>query len=171
MANMNKITLLPDGKTVEVEHGDKRSLLEILKSEGTYVKSSCGGYASCSDCIIKIRSGEENITPPTFPEINLLGNVFHITKERLSCQIELVGGDISVDISEHDKMSDQEQIKNKTSSLHAKNVLRRTAEEKEKVIQERKEISAQKNEGKFNSDGKREKDSGFNRPKDPFKKS
>ena len=32
---------------------------------------------SCTDCVIKISSGEDNLTSPPIEEINLLGNVFH----------------------------------------------------------------------------------------------
>lgn len=169
---MAKITLLPSNETFEIEDvsGSETapSLLELLKGHGLYVKSSCGGHASCSDCIIKVRSGVDNLTEPTFAEINLLGNVFHITKERLSCQTK-VTGDVSIDVSGHDKMRDQEQIRQKTANVHAKTVLRRTAKEKEEIIQDRKEKAAERNAGKYNAEGKREKDGGFNRPKDPFK--
>jgi hypothetical protein len=43
-----------------------------------------------------------NLSPQTFEELRLLGNVFHITKERLSCQTKLLG-DVTLDISAHDK--------------------------------------------------------------------
>lgn len=145
------------------------TLLEVLKNNGHYIKSSCGGHASCSDCIVKIQSGEDQITEPTFEEINLLGNVFHITKERLSCQTKCFG-DVTVDISMHNKMNDQEQLRQKTANVHAKTVLRRTAQEKDQMIQERKEKSAERNAGKYDEQGNRLKDGGFNRPKDPFKK-
>jgi 2Fe-2S ferredoxin len=166
---MAKITLLPNNEVVEVAEGDSTSLLELLKNHGLYVKSSCGGHASCSDCVIKVRSGESNLTEPTFEEINLLGNVFHITKERLSCQTKVLG-DVTIDVSGHDKMTDQEKIRQKTASVHSKTVLRRTAKEKDQIIEERKAAAAERREGKYDADGNRIKDGGFNRPKDPFKK-
>ena len=54
-----------------------------------YIKSSCGGVASCTDCRIKVIAGEDSLTTPPFEEVQLLGNVFHITKERLSCQAKI----------------------------------------------------------------------------------
>jgi ferredoxin len=102
---------------VEVEEG--KNLLEALRGQDVYVKSSCGGHATCTDCIIKIVSGEDNLTPPPFEELKLLGNVFHITKERLACQT-MVTGDVTIDISKHDKASDEEKLKNKTSNFSKK---------------------------------------------------
>ncbi len=113
----HKVTLRPEGRVVEIEEGT--NLLVALREQDIYVKSSCGGHATCTDCIIKIVSGEDNLTPPPFEELKLLGNVFHITKERLACQT-CVTGDVTVDISKHDKASDEERLKNKTSNFSKK---------------------------------------------------
>lgn len=117
MSKTHKVTLRPSGDVVEVEEG--LNLLEALRSEDKYIKSSCGGVASCSDCIIKIVSGEDNLTPPPFEELKLLGNVFHITKERLACQTKILG-DVTIDISKHDKATDEDRLKNKTSNFSKK---------------------------------------------------
>jgi hypothetical protein len=45
-----------------------------------------------------------NLAPQTFEELRLLGNVFHITKERLSCQTK-IKGDVTIDISAHEKVA------------------------------------------------------------------
>ncbi len=79
---------------------EDKSLLETFQEKDIYVKSSCGGFARCRDCVIKILEGKENLTDPTFEEKQLLGNVFHMTQERLSCQTKAVGS-ISVDLSDH----------------------------------------------------------------------
>ena len=113
----HKVTLKPEGTIVEVEEG--KNLLEALRAQDCYIKSSCGGVASCSDCIIKIVSGEDYLTPPPFNELKLLGNVFHITKERLACQT-CVLGDVTIDISKHDKASDEAKLKNKTTNFSKK---------------------------------------------------
>jgi 2Fe-2S ferredoxin len=113
----HKVTLKPTGNIVEVE--EAQNLLEALREQEVYIKSSCGGVASCSDCIIKIVSGEDHLTPPPFSELKLLGNVFHITKERLACQT-CVTGDVTIDISKHDKASDEEKLRSKTTSFSKK---------------------------------------------------
>ncbi|MFA6238647.1 MAG: 2Fe-2S iron-sulfur cluster-binding protein [Bacteriovorax sp.] len=117
MSKSYKVTLKPSGEVVEVEEG--KNLLTALREQNIYIKSSCGGHASCTDCIIKIVSGEDYITPPPFEELKLLGNVFHITKERLACQTCLTG-DVTIDISKHDKASDEARLKNKTSNFTKK---------------------------------------------------
>lgn len=117
MSKTHKVTLKPEGKVVEIAEG--KNLLAALRETDTYVKSSCGGHATCTDCIIKIVSGEDNLTPPPFEELKLLGNVFHITKERLACQT-MITGDVTIDISKHDKATDEEKLKNKTSNYSKK---------------------------------------------------
>lgn len=117
MSKTHKVTLRPDGAVVEVPEG--KNLLEALRACDVYVKSSCGGHATCSDCIIKVVSGEDHLSPPPFSELKLLGNVFHITKERLACQT-MLEGDVTIDISKHDKARDEAKLKNKTSAFSKK---------------------------------------------------
>ena len=110
---LHKVILLPSGQQVNVPEG--KALLHALREQGVYIKSTCGGVASCGDCVVKIHSGESCLTPSTFAELKLLGNVYHITRERLSCQTMVVG-DCTIDIGEHDKARDQEKMLSKTSS-------------------------------------------------------
>ena len=116
---MPNITVILDSagnkKTLEVS--PEESLLQALTKQGLYVKSSCGGVASCGDCVIKVIAGSNNLSPSGFEETGLLGNVFHITGERLSCQAKASGG-ATIDISHHDQKKDQEQLKKRTSSRH-----------------------------------------------------
>jgi ferredoxin len=98
----HKVTLWPSGEVLELSGDD--TLLGQLKKAGKKIKSSCGGCATCSDCVVIVKSGEMNLSPQTFEELRLLGNVFHITKERLSCQTR-VTGDVTLDISAHEKNS------------------------------------------------------------------
>jgi 2Fe-2S ferredoxin len=95
-----KCTLWPSGEVLTLN--GEETLLKQLKASGKKIKSSCGGCATCTDCMIVVKSGELNLTPQTFEELRLLGNVFHITKERLSCQTKITG-DVTLDITAHDK--------------------------------------------------------------------
>ena len=95
-----KCTLWPSGEVLNLN--GEETLLTQLKKAGKKIKSSCGGCATCSDCMIVVKSGEMNLTPQSFEELRLLGNVFHITKERLSCQTKVLG-DVTLDISAHEK--------------------------------------------------------------------
>ena len=112
---------------------------------GFDIKSTCGGCASCAHCVVVISEGEDNISETSFEEKQILGNVFHLTKERLSCQTKVLG-DISVDISAHL----QDKPKPKTH--------RRTREQAETVIEERKQKSKERPQ----------RQGGLKRPK-PFK--
>jgi ferredoxin len=109
-----KLTLKPTGVVLDIEEG--KNVLELLREKDIYIKSSCGGHATCNDCIIKIVSGEDNLSPSPFPELKLLGNVFHITKERMACQLS-VTGDVTIDISKHDKESDERKTSSKKNIM------------------------------------------------------
>lgn len=128
-----KITLEHNAQTIEANDSD--SLLTQLKGAGFDIKSTCGGCASCGQCVIVIKDGEANLQDPSFEEKQLIGNVFHITKERLACQTFMTG-DITIDISNHL----QKERKNKST------VVRRTKEEAQQVVEERKQKAKEKRE-------------------------
>ena len=72
-------------QTIDVSEGE--SILDALRRNSVNIRSSCGGFATCSDCILKIIGDFEGTNSVNFDEKKLLGNVFHITKERLACQV------------------------------------------------------------------------------------
>jgi uncharacterized 2Fe-2S/4Fe-4S cluster protein (DUF4445 family) len=158
----HKITLLPSGESVEVEEGV--DLLNALREADVYIKSGCGGYASCTDCVIKVSSGEDNLSAPPIEEINLLGNVFHITKERLACQTK-VTGPVTIDISKHDKDADKEKLRQKTSNMSKARTKIRKPAEQEKVYQERREMIAEKHKEDDSWEKHWEKDKEADKPK------
>jgi len=141
-----KLTILPSGDTIEVSKD--QDILSALTDKGYYVKSSCGGNASCSDCIIKVVSGQDNMESPTFEEIKFLGNVFHITKERMSCQAKLCG-DVTIDISAHDKDRDMESLNKKTNQKFTKQVKvrKKSEQDAESKESEQKDVEKPKKEG------------------------
>ncbi len=101
-------------RKISVTEGE--DLLTALRKANIYVKSSCGGHASCSDCLIKITDGIDHLNEPSFDETKLIGNVFHITKERLCCQT-MITGDIEIDLSGHDDKADAEKLAVKSKKL------------------------------------------------------
>lgn len=133
-----KVTLWPSGETLEMN--GEESLLTQLKGAGKKIKSSCGGCATCSDCTIIVKSGEMNLTPQTFEELRLLGNVFHITKERLSCQTKLLG-DVTLDISAHDKntFTGKNEASKASQGQKATKTIVKKREDLEKAANESKE--------------------------------
>ena len=147
---MYKVTLEPTGKVIEVKENE--TLLTALREAEVYVKSSCGGHASCSDCIVKILEGTDSVNAPEFDELQRIGNVFHITKERLSCQTK-VTGDITIDISKHDKASDELKLKNKTASFSkSKSQAKTKVRTKTEVADIRKEREEQYQEKQTTND-------------------
>jgi ferredoxin len=137
-----KCTLWPSGEVLELNGED--TLLNQLKKAGKKIKSSCGGCATCSDCMVVVKSGDLNLTPQTFEELRLLGNVFHITKERLSCQAKLIG-DVTIDITAHEKNTfTGKGEKSQTSGPKSTTTILKKKEEVEKAVRENEEISREK---------------------------
>jgi 2Fe-2S ferredoxin len=132
---MHELTLLPKNETIGVSEDE--SLFSQLKKLGINLKSTCGGCASCGQCVIVVKEGESNLNELPFEEKQLLGNVFHITKERLACQT-MVSGPVTIDISAH---LDQ-------SSSKPKVVKKRTQQEAEAIVEERKAKAAEKRKNK-----------------------
>jgi len=136
---MYKIKLIPNDIIVDLD--EDKSVFEQLKEKDIHINSSCGGCASCTKCIIKVIDGEENMNEIPFEEKQILGNVFHMTSERLACQLK-VNGSMTLDLTGHVGESKKE-----------KKVLRRTLVEKnelrEKKAQERMENPQPVKEGGF----------------------
>jgi ferredoxin len=143
---MYKIKLLP--QNIEVEVNGDQTVFDQLKEKDIHINSTCGGCASCSKCIIKVVDGEDFMNDIPFEEKQLLGNVFHLTKERLACQLR-VSGNLTLDISDHTQAKDNK-----------KKVLRRTQAQKNELI-EQKERERKENP-------RPPKEGGFKRPR-PFK--
>lgn len=81
------VTFQPSGVVAPAHPGD--SLFDIGKRAGVRISTSCNGKASCGLCRVKIVDGEAGLTPLGPLEKRHLGNVYFITKQRLSCQARL----------------------------------------------------------------------------------
>lgn len=128
-----------------IQMGGDTNLLVALREEGIYIKSSCGGYASCSDCMVKIVEGIDNINAPSFEETQMIGNVFHITKERLACQVK-VCGEVTIDISRHDQTADAAKINQKNNKFRKSKspVKKRSKAEVDEIMSERQQKREEK---------------------------
>jgi len=93
---MPSITYLPAGVTVECRDGE--SVFEVGRRNGIPIDSSCIGQGTCGRCRVKIVAGEEFLPPVNDVEIHHLGNVYFITRVRLSCQSIVRGGDVTVEV-------------------------------------------------------------------------
>ncbi|HEY4188177.1 MAG TPA: 2Fe-2S iron-sulfur cluster-binding protein [Polyangia bacterium] len=84
---MAAVTYLPSGVVATGQPGE--SLFEIGRRSGVPISTSCNGKASCGLCRVVIVAGEDGLTPMGPLERRHLGNVYFITKQRLSCQARL----------------------------------------------------------------------------------
>jgi len=86
----------PAGVVVPGQPGE--SLFEIGRRNGVAIATSCNGKASCGLCRVVIVAGEEGLTPMGPLEKRHLGNVYFITKQRLSCQARLAANATAVTV-------------------------------------------------------------------------
>ncbi len=93
---MARVTFQPNGVVADAIAGE--TLFEIGRRNGVAISTSCGGKASCGLCRVVIAGGEEYLTPLGPLERRHLGNVYFITKQRLSCQTRLTGDDADVTV-------------------------------------------------------------------------
>jgi 2Fe-2S ferredoxin len=89
------VTFQPAGRRVECADGD--SVFEVARRAGIEITTACVGKATCGLCRVKILDGEAHLTPLNAAEKKHLGNVYFITKVRLSCQTR-VSGDVVVEV-------------------------------------------------------------------------
>jgi ferredoxin, 2Fe-2S len=64
-------------------------LFAVARAAGAPVETLCHGMGACVRCKLVVREG--TLTPPTPLERDRLGNIFHLTGERLCCQARVVG--------------------------------------------------------------------------------
>lgn len=89
MAHLVKFTFEGNVWTVEVAEGD--SLLEAARACEAPVHTLCHGIAACIQCKVVIVEGRDALSAPEPLEKDRIGNIFHITGERLACQARVLG--------------------------------------------------------------------------------
>ena len=81
---------------LSVACADGESVFEVARRHGVPVATACVAKATCGLCRVKVLAGEAHLSPFNAGERKHLGNVYFITKERLSCQARVSGGDVTV---------------------------------------------------------------------------
>jgi ferredoxin len=81
---MAKLRFLPSNICVEARPG--QTVFELGWKQETAIQSACVGKGTCGLCRVTIRSGEDQLSPYNKVEDKHLGNLYHLTKIRLSCQ-------------------------------------------------------------------------------------
>jgi ferredoxin len=72
------------------------SLLDAAQACDAPVQTLCNGIGACVQCKVKVLENPENLSAPESLETELIGNLYHITQERLGCQAR-VSGDVVVE--------------------------------------------------------------------------
>ncbi len=79
----------PATKTISCQAGE--SLFEKGWKLGVGIASACVGKGTCGLCRIKVISGEDELSPYNAAEEKHVGNLYYLTKLRLSCQCTVLG--------------------------------------------------------------------------------
>jgi ferredoxin len=95
---MPRVTIVaPDAEPVVVEAPEGSTLFEAGAKAAAGIDTACVGKGTCGLCRVKIVAGAEHLNPFTDEERKHLGNVYHLTKVRLSCRSR-IAGDVTIEI-------------------------------------------------------------------------
>ena len=93
---MATITFMPLNLRVTYEKGE--NVFAVGQRHGVGIQTACVGKATCGLCRVRVVAGESALSPLNEHEQKHLGNVYYLTKERLSCQAQMLGGDVIVEV-------------------------------------------------------------------------
>ena len=106
--NMVRITFMPEGKTVEFEHGKldyqdhgkPESILDIALNHNVFLDHACGGNCACTTCHVWVKQGAENLSQMDDDEADRLDMAADLQlNSRLGCQAQIVKpGEVVVEI-------------------------------------------------------------------------
>src|SRR5829696_6368173 len=99
---MPKVTIVGEGEPAVIEAPAGTTLFEAGGKLAAGIDTACVGKGTCGLCRVKIIAGAEHLNAFTDEERKHLGNVYHITKVRLSCRT-LVSGDVTIEIARKKK--------------------------------------------------------------------
>ena len=91
---MPRVTIVDIG---EVEVPEGTTLFDSGAKATAGIETSCVGKGTCGLCRVKIVAGAENVSAYTDEERKHLGNLYHISKIRLSCRTR-VTGDVTIEV-------------------------------------------------------------------------
>lgn len=71
------------------------TLLAALQAAGHDWMHACGAKGRCTTCRLQVRTGLENLSPPTDAELRYRAAGRLLPTERLTCQAQLPAGDVA----------------------------------------------------------------------------
>jgi 2Fe-2S ferredoxin len=93
--NTVQVTFLPEGKTVQFEHGQlpyqdhgkEQSILDVALNNGVALDHACGGNCACTTCHVWVKEGAENLSEMDDDEADRLDMAADLQlNSRLGCQ-------------------------------------------------------------------------------------
>lgn len=100
---MAKIRFLPSGKVETCHVG--QSVFEAGWKSDVGIQSACVGKGTCGLCRVIIVDGEAALSPYNKVEEKHLGNLYYLTKLRLSCQAIVTDDDAEIVVEVKPKKS------------------------------------------------------------------
>jgi ferredoxin len=98
---MPTITFMPAGLVADYRQGE--SIFDVGQRHAVAIETSCVGQGTCGLCRVRVLAGEEHLGPVGEIDEKHLGNVYYLTKVRLSCQARPTGGDVVVELAPQKK--------------------------------------------------------------------
>lgn len=106
--NTVRVTFLPEGKTVEFEHGKlpygdhgkPESILDVAIANHVKLDHACGGNCACTTCHVWVKKGADLLTEMEDDEADKLDMAADLQlNSRLGCQAQIKGpGEVVVEI-------------------------------------------------------------------------
>jgi 2Fe-2S ferredoxin len=90
MKTMTTLTVMPEGKTIEVAGGT--TLLAALLGAEIAIPHKCEGQAKCGSCHIYVQEGRKGLSKIARLENEKLDAIVGVSsKSRLACQVTVLG--------------------------------------------------------------------------------
>jgi len=97
---MPKLTVLPEGKEIEVEQGI--TICDAALKNGIDIEHACEKSAACTTCHVVIRKGFDSLEEASEIEEDLLDKAWGLEPEsRLSCQALIADEDLVIEIPKY----------------------------------------------------------------------
>lgn len=95
--NLNNLTVLTND--------NDKTVLSVLQENYIDWMHACGGKGRCTTCKMKVLSGMKNLSEATEGE-NRFARMkkLNLGKERLACQVKLLGNEVEVTVPEESKL-------------------------------------------------------------------
>ncbi len=87
----HRVEFFQDGQTWSIEVEDGETLLQAAHACEAPVLTLCHGIGACVQCKVRIEAGLEHLSKPENLERDRIGNIFHLTGERMACQAHVHG--------------------------------------------------------------------------------